>query len=185
MNASRSHVRHAEIAAGLLLAAIAVACNSGCAWMSHSDNIAGVGFYQEGDFAAATQKFRQAIEADPTDADSYYNLAATYHRQGRLANQPAELQQAETYYHLCLDRNPDHRDCYRGLAVLLVEEKRSSDAFSLLQRWGERSPSSPEPKVELARLFQEFGDKKGAEANLQAALAIDPENARAWPRSAS
>ncbi len=162
----------------LVATALPTAC-TGCAWTAHSDNVAGVGFFEQGNYAAAVQKFQRAVEADPSDADSYYNLAATYHRQGKLGNQPAQLQQAETYYHLCLDRNPDHRDCYRGLAVLLVEENRADDAFSLIQRWGERSPSSPDPKVELARLFQEFGDKTAAQAHLQDALTIAPDNARA------
>lgn len=162
-----------------LAAALISAASTGCAWTAHSDNIAGVGFFEQGNYAAATQKFQQAIEADPNDADSYYNLAATYHRQGKLANQPAQLQQAETYYHLCLDRNPDHRDCYRGLAVLLVEENRADDAFTLIQRWGEHSPTSADPKIELARLFQEFGDKTAAQAHLQDALTIAPDNARA------
>jgi tetratricopeptide (TPR) repeat protein len=178
VNTSRSVFR-ARSFGPLVGAALVWLCSTGCAWMAHTDNIAGVGFYEEGNYAAATQKFQRAIEADPNDADSYYNLAATYHRQGKLAQQQAQLQQAETYYHLCLDRSPDHRDCYRGLAVLLVEEGRADDAFSLLQRWGERSPSSPEPKVELARLFQEFGDKQAAQAHLQDALSIAPDNPRA------
>ncbi|HEV3418469.1 MAG TPA: tetratricopeptide repeat protein [Pirellulales bacterium] len=179
MIASRSASCRASLSACSLLAGLLTIGSSGCGWMAHTDNIAGVGFFEQGNYAAATQKFQQGIEADPNDADSYYNLAATYHRQGKLANQKAQLDQAETYYHLCLDRNPDHRDCYRGLAVLLVEENRPDDAFSLLQRWGERSPSSPEPKVELARLFQEFGDKQAAQAHLQDALSIAPDNPRA------
>jgi tetratricopeptide (TPR) repeat protein len=182
MNKSRSlfRARFSPLAFG---AALIWLCSTGCGWMAHTDNIAGVGFFEQGNYAAATQKFQRAIEADPNDPDSYYNLAATYHRQGKLAQQPAQqqaqYQQAETYYHLCLDRSPDHRDCYRGLAVLLVEQGRATDAFSLLQRWGERSPSSPEPKVELARLFQEFGDKSAAQAHLQDALSIAPDNPRA------
>jgi tetratricopeptide (TPR) repeat protein len=180
VNASRPNFpRACSFAAWSIIAGFVAIGNSGCAWMAHTDNIAGVGFFEQGNYAAATNKFQHAIEADPNDADSYYNLAATFHRQGKLANQPAQLQQAETYYHLCLDRNPDHRDCYRGLAVLLVEQNRADDAFSLIQRWGEHSPSSPEPKIELARLFQEFGDKTAAQAHLQDALAIAPDHPRA------
>ncbi len=182
MNNSRSLFRFRS-SSPALAATLIWLCTTGCAWTAHTDNIAGVGFFEQGNYAAATQKFQRAIEADPNDPDSYYNLAATYHRQGKLAQQQAQrqaqYQQAETYYHLCLDRSPDHRDCYRGLAVLLVEEGRADDAFSLLQRWGERSPSSPEPKVELARLFQEFGDKQASQAHLQDALSIAPDNPRA------
>lgn len=180
MKASRSYRSHARMpTACLLIAGFVALGDSGCAWVSHSDNVAGVGYFDQGNYAAAITKFQRAIEADPNDADSYYNLAATYHRQGKIGNQQPMLQQAETYYHLCLDRNPDHRDCYRGLAVLLVEENRADDAFSLIQRWGEHSPSSPDPKIELARLFQEFGDKNAAQAHLQDALSVAPDNPRA------
>ena len=180
MNASRSYrSRTLMPTACLLIVGFVALGNSGCAWVSHSDNVAGVGYFDQGNYAAAITKFQRAIEADPNDADSYYNLAATYHRQGKIGNQQPMLQQAETYYHLCLDRNPDHRDCYRGLAVLLVEENRADDAFSLVQRWSEHSPSSPDPKIELARLFQEFGDKNAAQAHLQDALSVAPDNPRA------
>ncbi len=161
------------------IVALAAVCFSGCEMMSHSDNIAGVQLYEQGNYAAAMQKFQLAVQNDPNDADSYYNLGATYHRLGKMYKRPTDLQQAETNYHLCLDKNPDHKDCYRGLAVLLVEQNRSNDAFALVQQWGERNPSSPDAKIELARLFQEFGDKKASMAHLQEAIALDPNNPRA------
>ncbi len=163
---------------GLLAVCFAALCG-GCGWMAQSDNINGVALYQQGNYQGAVNQFTQAVESDPNDADAYYNLGATYHQLGKMAHNQAELQQAESYYHQCLDRNPDQRDCYRGLAVLLVEEGRGTDAFSLMQRWTEHSPSSPAPRVELARLYEEYGDKKSAEANLQEALAIAPTDPRA------
>lgn len=164
---------------GLLAVCFAALCGGGCGWMAQSDNINGVSLYQQGNYQGAVNQFTQAVESDPNDADAYYNLGATYHQLGKMAHNQAELQQAESYYHQCLDRNPDQRDCYRGLAVLLVEEGRGTDAFSLMQRWTEHSPSSPAPRVELARLYEEYGDKKSAEANLQEALAIAPTDPRA------
>ncbi len=166
-------------AAWSLAACLVVTSGVGCGWMASSQNVTGVGLFEQGSYPAALQEFQMAIQTDPENADSYYNVAATYHRTGKLSHNPSDLQQAETYYHLCLDRNPDHHDCYRGLAVLLVEEGRGTDAFSLLQRWTEHSPSSPEPRIELARLFEEFGDKKSAESHLQEAIALQPNNYRA------
>ena len=147
--------------------------------MAQGENAQGVRLYQQGNFQAALQSFQQALQSDPNNADAYYNLAATYHRLGALHQTQADQDQAESYYNQCLDHGPNHQACYRGLAVLLVEEKRSEEAFRLLEGWADRSPTRPEPKIELARLFEEFGDKAAAKAHLIEAVAIDPTNARA------
>jgi len=106
-------------------------------------------------------------------------LAATYHQLGKLHHKPADLTQAESYYHQALDRNPNHTDCYRALAVLLVEQNRSKDAFRLMEGWSDRNPSLAAPKIELARLSEEQGNKDAAKQNLIDAIAIDPNNAKA------
>ncbi len=163
----------------IALATLCLSCLSGCGWAAHNQNVDGVRLYQQSYYPAAVQKFQQAIQSDPANADSYYNLAATLHREGKVQQRPADLAQAESYYHQCLDRDPNHKDCYRGLAVMLVEQGRSNDAFTLLEGWSQRNPVSPEPKIELARLFDEGGDRERAKAHLQEALVVAPNNPRA------
>lgn len=149
---------------------------TGCA---QSQNSSGVKLFQAGNYPAAMAKFQQALATDPQNADAYYNLAATHHRMGKVNNNKAELDQAEGLYHQCLDHNPNHADCYRGLAVLLVEENRSGDAFKLLEGWATRNPGMSEPKIQLARMYEEFSDKAAAKEQLVEALGTDPYNARA------
>jgi tetratricopeptide (TPR) repeat protein len=127
----------------------------------------------------AMQEFQRAVDYDPNNADGYYNLAACYHRLGVTNNRASDIAQAERYYYLCRDRDPDHRECYRGLAVLLVEQNRGEEAFRLLQEWADRRPNSPEPKIELARLWEESGDRARAKQLLADALLADATNARA------
>jgi tetratricopeptide (TPR) repeat protein len=162
------------LAAGLMLVA-----GSGCSWISQSQNVTGVDLYQQGNYGAAIEQFQLAIQSDPGDADSYYNIGATYHRLGNLRHNAAYSQQAEQFYHLALDMNPDHADCNRGMAVLLVEQNRPTEAFALLQHWTEHNPASPEPRIELARLYEEFGNRDVARAHLEEALALQPYNTRA------
>lgn len=135
--------------------------------------------FQQAYYQGALQRFQQAIQIDPNNADGYYNLAATYHRLGDMQQQKLYWQQAESYYHQCLDHDPNHTDCYRGLAVLLVSQNRSQDSFRLLEGWAERNPSLAAPKVELARLFEESGDREAAKHHLIDAVAVDPNNSRA------
>ena len=50
----------------------------------------------------------------------------------------------------------------------------------MLKRWGERSPQMANPRIELARLYEEFGDKESAVRQLTDALQLEAANTRAW-----
>lgn len=147
-------------------------------------NSEGVRFFQLGQYDAAANQFRMAIQRDPQNADAYYNLASVYHRAGVEQNDQNLLTQAESLYNDSLDRNPANPDTYRGLAVLLTETNRPQQAFTLLNRWSNDTRQPPQSlanaRVELARLYEEFGDKPNAERSLQQALQYDQRNARAW-----
>src|SRR5690606_24538594 len=113
-------------------------------------------------------------------ADSYYNLAASYHQLGKSRQDQNLLRQAEEVYHQCLDLQPDHVECHRALAVLLVETGRPDSAFTLLERWAKSNPKLADARIELARLYEEFGDTTLAQRHLIEALNVDAGNARAW-----
>jgi tetratricopeptide (TPR) repeat protein len=160
---------------GLLLIAVA-----GCKMAADGQNLQGVRMFQQGQYDAAMQQFQKAVATDPANADAYYNMASTMHRMGVARNDQATLNQAETLYNQCLDINEKHTDCYRSLAVLLVETGRSDRAFTLLKNWAVRDPSNPDARIELARLYEEFGDTTSAKAQLTESLQIDSLNSRAW-----
>jgi predicted Zn-dependent protease len=149
-------------------------------YISEGHNRDGVQLYQQTRFQDAIQQFNEATYADPTDADSYYNLAFTYYELGKKDRNPAYIRLAEENYHKCLDRNSNHTDCYRGLAVLLSQQGRDKEAFSLLQGWADRQPTLADPKVELARLYTEFGKRQMAENCLFEAIEAQPNNPRAF-----
>jgi tetratricopeptide (TPR) repeat protein len=153
---------------------------AGCGSISaQGRNSEGVALFQQARYPEAMKEFQEATYDDPTNADSYYNLAATYHRTGRLEHRQADLDQAETYYNLCLDRNGNHTECYRGLAVLLAEQGRRDEAFRLLEGWAQREPQLADAKIELARINDEFGNRQAAKGYLIEALASQPDNPRA------
>lgn len=162
-----------------LAAVLALACCGCSALAVRGLNAEGVRLYSQLRFPEAIEKFQQAIATDPASADGYYNLAATYHRLAEASRRPEDAAQAERYYHLALDRDANHRDAYRGLAVLLVQQDRALEAVRLLQDWAQRNPGSPDPKIELARLSEEFGERQAAKQYLADALLTDPNNARA------
>jgi tetratricopeptide (TPR) repeat protein len=152
---------------------------AGCTWSAQNANLTGVQMFQQGQYQAADSYFRQALQADPNNADAYYNLAANFHRQWKIHGRQSDLQQAETNYQQCIVHNPNHVDCYRGWAVLKIEQGRTEDAFNLMEQWAANSPVSPEPRIELARLYEEFGDKETAKNRLIEAIGLAPQNPRA------
>ncbi len=163
-----------------LLAIISLTASGGCRWASSGQNTMGVRLYQQGRYAEALQQFQVAQKTDPTNPDGYYNLASTYHKLGVTQKDQTLINQAEALYHQCLDLAPNHVDCHRGLAVLLVESNRPDRAFALLKNWSTQNPSLADARVELSRLHQEFGETKTAERYLDEALAMDPNHYRAW-----
>lgn len=168
--------------AGCILAAIALllTASAGCSNIqSQAANVEGVRLYQQGNYAQASDRFQQAIAQNPKSPEGYYNLAASLHKSGTLYNRPADLQQAENLYNQCLERDPNHTECYRGLAVLLNETGRQQEAFKLLNHWSNANPKSADPKIELARLLEESNQQEQAKEQLVAALTIDPHNSRA------
>jgi tetratricopeptide (TPR) repeat protein len=179
----RTHCYSCELARGAVLfalSAIVLASSSGCRISANGHNVDGVRSYQVGEYQKAIQSFQQALIDDPDNSDAYYNLAATYYDLGKRNADRSLLAQAEGLYHQCLDLKPDHTACYRGLAALLVDTNRSDSAFTLLQRWSQRSHDLAEPRIELARLYQEFGDRESAVRYLTDALNVDSANPRAW-----
>jgi tetratricopeptide (TPR) repeat protein len=163
----------------LAWAGLCLAAAGGCSLEAANQNAEGVRLFRQGYYDGAAQRFQQALYVDPGNADSWYNLAATYHRVGKLHRRDADLQQAESLYYQCLQRNPNHQESYRGLAVLLADRGRSDEAFRVVQSWADRSPSLSAPRVELARLYQEAGDRDTAKVRLLEAVTLNPTDSRA------
>ncbi|TWT86272.1 cellulose synthase subunit BcsC [Pseudobythopirellula maris] len=182
---SPSRQAPARLRCGARAAALAVACvglagQLGCnSVQSQTLNSEGVALYQQGAYQQAASKFQTAIAKTPDSADGYYNLAAALHKGGLAYNRPDDLRQAEVLYNQCLERDPNHVDCYRGLAVLLKDTERPDASFRLLNNWKIASPNNPAPNIELARLLEEANQPEQAKAQLVAALTADPNNARA------
>jgi len=162
-----------------ILAAVATSL-AGCSNMtSHALNSEGVRLYQNGNYQQASQHFQRAIASSPKSANGYYNLASAMHKNGALYNRPDDLRQAEQLYNQCLEYDPNHTECYRGLAVLLTDMGRQDAAFRLLEGWSARSPKLADPQIELARLLEETQNAQQASNRLVEALAIEPHNSRA------
>jgi tetratricopeptide (TPR) repeat protein len=171
---------------------------SGCA--SQSKTAEGIRYYGQAKYDVAMLAFQEALKAKPNDFDTEYNIAATYHQSGRVSLQSGQAaaaqqqyDQALQYYRLCLAKKPNHTDAHRGLAALYLDCKNPQEAFQVMTDWVKADPVSAEPKIELARLYQEYSQicqvqgrtsdasdlRAAAEKTLQDVLAAEPANYRA------
>ncbi|MEC9094562.1 MAG: tetratricopeptide repeat protein [Planctomycetota bacterium] len=152
----------------------------GCNLPANRQNLDGRRNFEIGNYNGALQSFQRALHADPSNADAHYNIGRTLHHLGKSSRNNQQLKQAENAYRNALKLNPAHQPTYRGLSVLLTENKRGNEAFALLQKWSAIQPNSAEPKIEIARLYTEFGNPKTAIQVLSDALVIQNNNDRAY-----
>lgn len=164
----------------MLLAISPVLSSAGCQWSASGKNALGAQLHQQGQYTAALQQFQQVVDQDPTNPDGYYNLAATTHRLAKQRNDEALFRNAEALYNQCLDHAPNHVECHRGLAVLLMDTGRPDRGFALIKNWASQNPLASEPRVELARLYEEAGEPETALKYLEDAVQQDANNSRAW-----
>ncbi len=164
----------------LAMVLLAIVATGGCQFAASGQNAQGARLYQQGQYTAALQEFQKAIASDPQNADGYYNLAATTHRIGLQRRDTASLNQAESLYNQCLDHDPNHVECHRGLGVLLIDSGRPDRAFALMKNWAAQNPRFAEPRIELARLYEEAGEPQTAKKYLEDAVQQDANSARAW-----
>lgn len=170
----------------VLFSLLLLSGTTGCTTGGKSLNAQSVALYRLGDLDSAQRVLTQAAAADAENPHVYYNLARVHHERGFRNKDINELKLAENNYNLCLNRDDNHVECYRALGVLLRDweqvdpnDKRSEQAFTLMERWAMRSPTLADPRVEWARLYEEFNNREAAKQKLLEALSIDPNHPRA------
>lgn len=130
---------------------------------------AGLGAWQAaaGLKAEAEASFLAAIERDPRDPQSYYNL-------GRLRWERGELAGAEAAFRQALERNPGDADVWIFLAELAALRKDLPGARKSLTRAIELKPWDATAHFNLAGLLLKAGDARGAARHFRKYLQIDP-----------
>ena len=152
---------------------------TGCRMRANQQNLNGIQAYQAGQITQAINQFQNVLVTDPNNSDALYNLAVSYVTLGKQNRNQTWLDQAEQLYRQAIVNNQQHVDAHRGLSALLIETGREKSAFELLDGWRLRNPGNSDPLIELARLYQEYGDNRRASDLLADALKLNSNNTRA------
>ncbi len=152
---------------------------TGCNYRAQQLNSSGRAAFDTGQYQNAAALFQKAVQANPRDADAYYNLGATYYALAKQNRNTQWVAQSEQLFRQAISLNDQHVEAHRSLAALLVETGQEKYAFDLLNSWKSRYPASTDPPIELARLYQEYGDHRRAADYLADALRINGNDIRA------
>lgn len=152
---------------------------TGCRLAADRQNSIGRQAYESGQLAQAINHFQQALNLNPNNSDAYYNLASSYYQLGKQNKSEQWIGQAEQLFRQSIALNDQHIDAHRALSALLIETNRERHAFDLVDAWRQRYPQSAEPMIEIARLYQEYGDHRRATDFLSDAVRLDSQNVRA------
>ena len=143
----------------------------------HGDNaelhvVLGQAHAQQGDYDAAIQSLRRALELKPTVAEANATLGTIYLKQGRLAEASTALR-AEIAAH------PEDTRAQHTLATVLDLEGQSAEALAILTRVLKVRPDYANARYLMGKILLAQGAAAEAVEQLQAAVRLAPEDADA------
>ena len=160
----------------------------------------------DGDLRAAIEGYRKALQLDPSNAKTYYNLALAQSKLGDSRSAMASLEKsvsldgsfaparnqlgltymaerrtrdAESQFQAALSSDPQCAECQNNLGVLSAQLGDSRRAESLFREALENRPGYVEARVNLAVMLAGREEFAEARKQLEQAIAADPNHVKA------
>jgi tetratricopeptide (TPR) repeat protein len=162
--------------AWLLLAAVLLISVAGCTttgddrWRLFNDD--GVQLFARGNYRDALDSFDYALTLHPNDPVLLFNAAQCYDRLG-------DFKKAEQHYAYCLQLDSKHGDARLALIALQHRTGRAVEANRSVDEWLLQSPPPADAIVADAWRLRQQRAYPQAQARLQDALSLEPDNRRA------
>lgn len=121
------------------------------------------------EYQEALQHYQRRIELDPTNADTWLEIASAYEE---LEN----VEEAVASYRRAIELNPNDVTSYAALSTFYQSRKQPELAIQALEEGIYANPDSAELRVYSAILYGELGDDQQAVKMLKEAERLDPEN---------
>ena len=103
----------------------------------------------EGQPDVAVEHFTALVDHAPEFAEGYYGRASSYYLLGLTGPALEDIRRVLTL-------NPRHFEAMRGLATIMEELQRPSDALELYEMILEMNPNSSDAQASVARLQLQF-----------------------------
>jgi tetratricopeptide (TPR) repeat protein len=129
----------------------------------------GVAFFQRGYLDQAANSFQQAIVANPSDAEAYYNLGTLYLRRSDYEQGRQNLEQAVTL-------RPNHPEAWNNLGMLSAQQGKPEQAIRDFKQSLTFKPDYVIAMVNLANLYRRQHSFDEAGKLLERALQIQPND---------
>jgi Tfp pilus assembly protein PilF len=127
---------------------------------------------EDAKYEAAVQAFQKALQADPKDYFSHFNLALAYGFLQKDAEAIAE-------YRLTLELKPALFEAELNAGILLMRSKDPVAALPLLEDAAGQKPNEFRPRYYLAEAQLQTGAFDKAEVSYKLALELDPKSGSA------
>lgn len=123
---------------------------------------------EKNDLDAAIPEWRKAVELNPDEDRSHFNLAVALERKGLL-------QEAAEHYRTAIKIEPDQAAAYANLAGILERTGAAEAAFELYRKAVEVDPENPAAQTNLAAALVTRGRTEEALEHGRLALEADPD----------
>jgi tetratricopeptide (TPR) repeat protein len=147
--------------------------------IDHNSNIAhdnlGMALADRGEFQAAIEHYRRAIEINPGYVNSYNNLGVALLAQGQLDGAVAQFRQAAAI-------GPGYIMAHSNLGIALARKGEMDEAVDEFRAALRLNPSYAVGHYNLGSALALRGDLEGALEEYRAAVRYDPEYANAHYR---
>ena len=115
--------------------------------------------------------------SDPVPAVAYFG-------KGKALEDKGNLDAAMAQYQLAYSANPGNARYLAKIADVMARKGDLGEALRLYEQIRDKDPSNPVNHVNIGRVLSMMGRHRAAINEFDRALALDPENARAWGLSA-
>jgi Flp pilus assembly protein TadD len=124
------------------------------------------------DFAAAEEKYRQAVALSPEQEDLHYNLGIALARQGKV-------EEAKKHYEKALELFPDYAEAQNNLGNLLLSQNKMDEAIALFRQAIQNGPDNPSFRNNLGTALARQQMVAEAITEFQEAVRLAPDYAEA------